>query len=668
MKIKNILKCGVLALVLGSFSGLVGCQDSDDVGENYTTFTGETISDFLENNPNYSEFVQALRTANAFSLLESYGAYTCFVPNNSAMEEYVREKGFGSFEHFMDSVDAVREMVYYHLIDGEANDVGNFETAGFTSGAIETKNMLGRYLYTSIAPDGTSWLINNTARIVSGDHIKVNGIVHIVDKVLSGNTDLLSDYIESEGHFKLYGEALHATGLRDSLTLLDDETYVPATSKPADDPYSSSSNFIKTRNFRYTALLETDSVLALNGIRTLDDMRTYAEQYYPSGKGLPDNNKNSSLYRFVAYHLLPVMLTSNQIVNTRDYVVTHTWMDADWLRENYRDGSFWLEQYLVPLADQTIITVQAFKWGDQDAQKPIFNDERNCYDSKYTNMAEELDDVVTLDLSHSNLDCQNGVIHALTGMLVYDEDKVGRIMRGKRIRMDFTTFTPELRNNDVISNKDYYVPQGYCKRFKFEESSTVFAKYIGSNMHSFFLGDYLEIWGMFDGTITVGPIPDGSYEVRIGYRVDAATRGITQFYLDDEPCGIPIDMRLKGTDASIGWEQVYNFVQQNEGAWWDTGSREEDPYGYENDKSMHNRGFMKGPDSFASTELMMGTSGGVKGSTRNDPFELRKVLGIFSWTEMKTHEFRFVQMLNGNCHLDYIEFMPTYLIDTEDTH
>ena len=75
---------------------------------------------------------------------------------------------------------------------------------------------------------------------------------------------------------------------------------------------------------------------------------------------------------------------------------------------------------------------------------------------------------------------------------------------------------------------------------------------------------------------------------------------------------------------------------------------------------------MKGPDSFASAELHF--IDGVKGSTRNDPFELRKVLGIFSWTEMSTHEFRFVQMLNGNCHLDYIEFMPTNLIESEDTH
>ena len=115
-KIKNkvmrfkYLSC-IAVMVL---TGFTACQDSDDVGENYTTFTGETISDFLENNAEYSDFTEALKTANAFSLLESYGAYTCFVPDNEAMEAYVREQGYGTFEHFLDSVEAVKEMVFYH--------------------------------------------------------------------------------------------------------------------------------------------------------------------------------------------------------------------------------------------------------------------------------------------------------------------------------------------------------------------------------------------------------------------------------------------------------------------------------------------------------------------------------------------------------------------------
>ena len=239
------------------------------------------------------------------------------------MEAYAKEQGYGSFEHFLDSVEAVKEMVFYHLIDGEANEVGNYETAGFTSGAIDTKNMLGRYLYTSIVPDGTSWMINNSARIVSGDHIKVNGVVHIVDKALAGNTDLLADYIETEGHFKLYGEALHATGLRKF-------------------PYASGRRDVRAcydqtvgRPVRFRRGVPQDQELPLygfagDGFGVGIKRNPYAGRHAGICQTFLSGRERSAGYGrgqqpvtvFVAYHLLPVMLASNQIVNTRDYVVT----------------------------------------------------------------------------------------------------------------------------------------------------------------------------------------------------------------------------------------------------------------------------------------------------------------------------------------------------------
>ena len=637
------------------------------MGENYTTFTGETISDFLQNNADYSDFAEALKACGALPLLQSYGAYTCFIPDNAAIEEYVKEKGYGSFEHFLDSTEFVKEMVFYHLIDGEANGARAYETVGFVSNAaIGTKNMLGRYLYTSIASDGASWMINSTARIVSGDHVLVNGVAHVVDKVLAGNTDLLPDYIESEGNFDLYGEALRVTGWRDSLLLINDEHYVMPVTKPATDPYSSTAEYPKAKNFRYTALLETDSVLALNGIHSLDDMREYAKRFYPSGAEFPDEDKRSSLSRFVGYHFLPAMFTADQFVNFKDYTFTFTWMDEGWLRENFRDGKFWLEQYLVPMVENSIITVQAFKWGDQAAQRPVFNDDRNCYHPRYTNMVEQEENVLTLDLAHSNLDCQNGIIHGLTGMLVYDEDKMGRIMRGKRIRMDLTTFLPELKANDIISGNDYYVPSGYCKKMKYDQSSSVYAKYIAETGHVSYLHDHFEISGMFDITFTIGPIPEGTYEVRLGYGTSAAF-GISQFFIDGVPCGIPLDMRLAGTSSGIGWEQVYAYTVANG---LGPAGNPDDYYGYENDKSMHNRGYMKGPDCMASvlSSRPQGVTEGVQASARNLSGNLRLVLGIFSWLEMGEHEFRIVQMLDGVCGLDYIEFMPVNLLENEDTH
>lgn len=53
MKIRRIFLFGTLACMFCVFPG---CKDSDDVGENYTTFTGETVSDFLQDNEEYSAF------------------------------------------------------------------------------------------------------------------------------------------------------------------------------------------------------------------------------------------------------------------------------------------------------------------------------------------------------------------------------------------------------------------------------------------------------------------------------------------------------------------------------------------------------------------------------------------------------------------------------------
>ena len=46
----SVLSLGLYVLLFSRMPG------SDDVGENYTTFTGETISDFLQNNADYSDF------------------------------------------------------------------------------------------------------------------------------------------------------------------------------------------------------------------------------------------------------------------------------------------------------------------------------------------------------------------------------------------------------------------------------------------------------------------------------------------------------------------------------------------------------------------------------------------------------------------------------------
>ena len=108
---------------LGWAGVFTSCTDSDDVGDSYRTFEGTTVKDYLDQNPEYSMFETALERVGSLSLMSSYGKYTCFLPNNEAVNTYLEAHGYASFDALLDTLPALRQMVYYHIIDGEANGV-----------------------------------------------------------------------------------------------------------------------------------------------------------------------------------------------------------------------------------------------------------------------------------------------------------------------------------------------------------------------------------------------------------------------------------------------------------------------------------------------------------------------------------------------------------------
>ena len=673
----NIFKLSAVAFFVFVQVLFVSCTDSDDVGENYKTFEGQTIKEFLDDNTDYSKFVKALDAANALSLMSSYGKYTCFVPTNEAVDEYVASHGFSSFEELLDSASAIRDMVYYHIIDGESNNVGTYKTTSFSNSNIETKNMLGRYIYTSITSDGTSWKINNKATITSSDNIVVNGVIHVVDQVLEGNNEILGKYILESSDFRLYAEALEATGLIEKLSLYEDENYKRPTNQTPDGHSAP-----QRRYYGYTALLETDSVLALNGIHSLSDMRNKAKELYPSNVD-EDTDERSSLYQFVAYHLLPYKLTASQLCVTKAFVPTMTWEKPEWQAEHYRDGKFSLDSYLFPMAENMIINVQKFVWRDQAEQTPVFNDQRNPYDPKYTNFISECPDAVTIIPEKSNQDCLNGEVHALTGLLYYKEN-----VYHKRIRMDFTSFLPELFNNDFISGKtSYFIPRGYCDNMTWDDKDGITVGYYGEfGTHSYYWGNVMIVNGRCNFEIEIGPVPSGSYEIRVGYHprvrsVSLYPYGLVQYYIDGEPCGIPLDQSIIGVQSTdIGWNQDYCYGKDgNEetpftnSSWWSGRETEDDYYGYTADKAMHNLGYMKAPDSYASEELTSGSGTKIlnpihAGTARNDGYALRRVLKMVTWSKTEKHTLRISNLEDHAFDLDFIEFMPKDLIEDEDTH
>ena len=192
--------------------------------------------------------------------------------------------------------------------------------------------------------------------------------------------------------------------------------------------------------------------------------------------------------------------------------------------------------------------------------------------------------------------------------------------------------------------------------------------------HSYHNGDMFMVNGRCNADIVIGPIPSGSYEVRIGYQVRTNDYGIVQYYLDGEPCGIPLDQTKTSVSPEIGfaqsWFYLYGGVEQAPFTGWSSGKETaDDYYGYNNDKAMHNNGYMKAGDSYVSLEPAGGNYNPIHAvSARNDIYAVRRVLKMVTWSNTQTHVLRISNLMDKSFQLDYIEFMPKDLIEDEDTH
>ena len=56
--------------------------DSDEVGDNLYTFTDQMAGQYIDSDTTLSAFARLIELTKTKGLLNSYGSYTCFVPNN----------------------------------------------------------------------------------------------------------------------------------------------------------------------------------------------------------------------------------------------------------------------------------------------------------------------------------------------------------------------------------------------------------------------------------------------------------------------------------------------------------------------------------------------------------------------------------------------------------
>lgn len=617
-----------LGLILVGLTVLLpSCLDSDKIGANYYTFTNKMMGQFLQERPEqFSEFTRLLDTTKVMGLLNGYGEYTCFAPTNEAMLAFYQTRGKSSLKEF--PLDSLKKIAYDHIIKGET-----ILKEDFLEGRLPNLTMSDRFISVSFATEneGQAIYVNKTSKIIERDDTVSNGVLHIINEVINPTELNLVEAIASDNKFSLFFEALKQTGLTEKLAATVDESYDPDDySSLVASPYVQGSGSIdelpESRKYGFTALLESDSTLAANGITDLASMASYAARIYnvvyPEDASVNDvKNPRNSLNRFIAYHLINKQLSFSKLIS--DYDTKHMLKTHD------------MYEYIETMCPNTLLEVKI---------------ERSSGEVNLINKSTKTGNAVRIVTTNYDNDAINGVYHEIDKILVYDLS-VASELASKRLRMDAASFFPEFTNNNMRGNgkvQSWVFPKGYIEGLtSSKETRFCYLNSFGGYLD--YQGDEVYLNGMYDFSLVTPPIPAGTYEVRFGYQPTPG-RGAAQLYWDSIPCGIPLDLRIQANDPLVG------FVVP--------GSDPEDLSGYENDKMLRNRGYMKGPATFLDhINVWYGNK-----IARNSSQYLRRILGIYTFDKAQKHVFTVKAVREGQFMFDFLEFVPVEMLESEDIY
>jgi len=624
--IKQLLTCMFLVI---SAVGFFSSCNSDDVGGNLYTKTDKMMGQYLRDSTDFSEFTALLDTTKVMGLLNAYGTYTCFAPSNGAMKKFYGSKGKKSLKDF--SLDSLKIIAYDHIINGTAILYSNFIV-----GRLPQLSMSDRYLSISFSSNGAAF-INKTSLITRKDILVHNGVIQKIDEVLNPTRSGIVEAISTDSTFTIFYKGLIATGLADSLLKIKDDSYDPLkysdlVTVPLDAAQWYYQQVPASRKYGYTVLMESNSTMNANGITDMASMKAYAatiyNQIYPADASITDiTDRHNSLNRFIAYHIINKQLSYSKFIDAYD--TEHMLKTRD------------MFEYIETMCPNTLIEIKK---------------DRLLNKTNLINYLSESGKVIQIT-SNYDKDATNGVYHEIDGMLVYDVN-VDAQMSSKRLRFEAASFFPELTNNNMrglgmtTPNLQFRLPRGYIDRITSSEQTVVsyltpYNKYQDYEGDEFFLGS--TIGKLYDFSIITPPVPSGTYEVRFGYLTNGK-RGLAQLYLDNVPAGVPLNLNIYATDVSIGYETP--------------GSLPADPFGFENDKMMRNRGYMKGPADF-KVPVPGWTSGE---NARYCNASLRKIMGTYTFKTAGSHILSVKGLSGGEFMFDFLEFIPTSALESEDIY
>lgn len=657
-KIKKYCGIGVLLASCAALT-LNSCKENID-DSNLYTFTGEMMIDHLRDNPDFSSYYEILgrvhpskrSSSTMHELLAARGNYTCFAPTNEAIDLYIDSLltiGEVSSKEVSELPDSVAEYIVFNSII----DHGNNEAIASTEfdKAENYANMNDRYItftYTN-AEDGSTVIYANTNSKITEMDIEVeNGYIHVIDKVLSPSKATVADLIEATPNLSFFGGLLEMTGWDDKLLVWRDDAYEDF--EEAGEVISTktgNSQYPEHRYLGFTVFVEPDSVYEANGINSVAELMTYLQNnaYYNEGTSYGEDytNPENAVNQFVAYHILPELLTWNNMVIWSNEKGYFSGSPNDGTSFNVNVWEYY--ETLDPHRRSIKIT------GIRNGKRINRQSEYNLVTYRERNVNIEGVKINETNGENENY-ARNGYYFPIDEILLWTSDVPNKVLN-ERMRYDICSLLPELMTNGLRMNKtngtDWVFKHDYFDNVLNMTDETVF-NYLPNQGNAGSATTWLDyqtdewnIQGVYDFTMKLPPVPyTGTYEIRYGINANG-NRGMAQIYVGENPnnlaaYGIPLDLRLGGSSTMVNWQS-------------DTSLGNEDAI-MEKDKAMRNNGYMKGPAYFFPAS-------GVPGRDCRDC--LRRIVYTGRLEAGKTYYIRFKSVLdssNTEFFFDYLELVP----------
>lgn len=410
--------------------------------------------------------------------------------------------------------------------------------------------------------------------IIVNDELPLS--VSDVDKITYEQDDqfdkiLLPGKLASDPKTSIFSQALQLTGLADTLRTYIYENYNRGIEKYRYKSYTHTEvSWTNENRFKmFTVFAETDSTLNANGINNLDDLKAYAkriyDEAYPEDASISNpTDRRNSLNRFVAYHIL-------RHGSSYWYLTAYdgTAQGAFWQSTNLADMSAWYGT-LMPHASLKC----SYPMGNY---KGLYLNRRGLKDGpdKYGKQIRGAK-IVTDGENGFDHKCFNGYYFHIDGILTYDKKTQEEVLGTELWRVDFKTLSSDIMNNadelrgnyladdpDNSPDESTYPKNGrnYLYTWGNMENITGNGAYYGlvaRRAHLYYWswqGDEINIFGTYDMTIKLPPLPVGEWEVRMGICA-LESRGAARIYLNDKITIDSLSMRSNYYNPDMTFDQV----------------------------------------------------------------------------------------------------------------